>query len=103
MKKLLSTMLAGTLLVTSMGLTGCQKNSGSKTLKWVQLGDKQQRNEEILAKANEIIEPELGMKLEIEYIDSASFSQKSRNMMAAGEDFDIMWTGYLNDYQSAVN
>ena len=70
MKKLLSTMLAGTLLVTSMGLTGCQKNSGSKTLKWVQLGDKQQRNEEILSKANEIIEPELGMKLEIEYIDS---------------------------------
>ena len=102
MKRKLSTLMAGALLVTSMGITGCGGGGSSKTIRWIQMGDKQPRAEEVLAKANEIIEPELGMKLEIEYIDSASFSEKARNMMAAGDEFDIIWTGYLNDYQAAV-
>ena len=100
-RKILSGALAGMLAVSAMGLTGCQGSKG-KTLKWIQLGDKQPRHDEILAKVNEIVEPELGLKLEIEYIDTASFSEKSKMKMSSGENFDVIWAGYINDYQTAV-
>lgn len=104
MKKILATAMAAVMLMSaSVGLSGCAGSSGGGTIKWVQLGDKQPRSDEILAKANEIIEPELGLKLEIEYIDTASFKEKSKMKMAAGEKFDIIWTGYLNDYETAVS
>ena len=100
-RKILSGALAGMLAVSAMGLTGCQGSKG-KNLKWIQLGDKQPRHDEILAKVNEIVEPELGLKLEIEYIDTASFSEKSKMKMSSGENFDVIWAGYINDYQTAV-
>lgn len=103
MKKfLVRKMMVVAVLLCAACLTGCGGKS-SKTLKWVQLGDKQPNADVILEEANKIIEPELGMKLEIEYIDTASFNEKSKMKMASGEDFDLIWTGYLNDYQTAVS
>lgn len=100
-KRIISAMLAIAAGVSAVGgLSGCGGSGG--TLKWVQLGDKQPKNDAILEKVNEIIEPELGMKLEIEYIDTASFSEKAKMQMASGSAFDVIWAGYLNDYQTAV-
>ena len=101
-KRITSTILAAAMLsACAIGLSGC--GGGGKTLKWVQLGETQPRNDEVLEKINEIIEPELGLKLEIEYIDTASFAEKSKMKMASGEKFDIIWAGYINDYQTAVS
>lgn len=100
-KRIITSILAASMLSASaVGLTGCGKST--KTLKWIQLGDKQPNFDAVLAKANEIIEPELGMKLEVEFIDTASFSEKAKMKMASGEQFDVIWAGYLNDYQNAV-
>ena len=104
MKKFLSALLTSAMLVTACaGMTGCGKKSSGGTLKWVQFGDKQPRTDEIIKKVNEIVEPELGLKVEVEFIDSASFKEKSKMKMAASEDYDVIWAGYLNDYQSAVS
>lgn len=103
MKKFGAMALAAAMLVTmTAGLAGC---SGKKdnTITWVHMGDIQPRHAEILAKANEIIEPELGLTLEIEYIDAASYAEKSKYKMVAGEDYDVIWAGYLNNYQTAVS
>ncbi len=101
-KRITSTILAlAAVTMCTAGLSGC--GGGGKTLKWVQLGETQPRDAEVLEKINEIVEPELGLKLEIEYIDTASFAEKSKMKMASGEDFDIIWAGYLNDYQTAVS
>ena len=101
-KRITSTILAlAAVTMCTAGLSGC--GGGGKTLKWVQLGETQSRDAEVLEKINEIVEPELGLKLEIEYIDTASFAEKSKMKMASGEDFDIIWAGYLNDYQTAVS
>lgn len=67
------------------------------------MGDKQPNHDAVLAKVNEIVEPELGMPLEIEYVDSASFAEKSKLKMASGEKFDLIWAGYANDYHTAVS
>lgn len=96
-----SLLTLATVTASAIGLSGC--GGSNKTLKWVQLGEVPSRGEEVLEKINEIVEPELGLKLEIEYIDTASFAEKAKMKMAAGEDFDIIWAGYLNDYQTAVS
>lgn len=87
-------------------LTGCgDKNSkgSGDTLVWYCIGDTPEDNAKVLERANEIIEPEIGMKLDIQYIDSASFTEKMKLKMAAGEAYDLTFTGYVNPYQTAVN
>lgn len=102
MKKTLSAVLAVAALASmATGLAGCNDQKGG-TIKWVMLGDKPADNDLVLEKANEIIEPELGLKLEMEFIDSAAFNEKTKMKMASGEAFDLTFTGYVNDYQSAV-
>lgn len=105
MKKTLSAVLAVSVLASmAVGLSGCgSKNAKGGVIKWVQLGDRPDAIDSVLAKANEIIEPELGLKLEIEFVDGASFDQKSKMKMASGEDFDLIFTGYVNNYQTAVS
>ncbi len=59
---LLAISVIGTMAV---GLAGCNKGSKANTLTWVQLGEKPVYHDKEMEKVNEIIEPELGMKLEI--------------------------------------
>lgn len=104
MKKIISLVVSAAMLLMLVGgITSCGNSSKTAALTWVQVGDIQEGDERILEEANKIIEPELGLKLKIEYIDTASFGEKAKYKMASGEDFDIIWTGYLNDYQSAVS
>lgn len=103
MKKTLSVLLGICMMTsTAAGISGCIGGGDSKTLTWVQMGDKPQDHDAVMAAVNEIIEPELGMKLEIDYIDSAAFAEKAKLKMASGENYDLIFTGYVNDYQNAV-
>ena len=51
---------------------------------------------------NKIFEPELGMKVSFEFFDGASMGEKMKLKMAEKDTFDISWTGYCNQYQTAV-
>lgn len=105
MKRVISALLGVSILSTmAVGLAGCNGGGGSSdTLTWVCLGDKPADHDTVMAKVNELIEPELGMKLDIQYIDSASYTEKTKMKMASKEPFDLIYTGYVNEYQTAVN
>ncbi len=103
MKKIISGVLSFAMAVSMIvGLSGCGKNETGGTLIWYMVGDKPAAHDEVIAKANEIIEPELGMKLDLRYIDGASYAEKMKLIMASGEAYDLCFTGYTNPYQTAV-
>ena len=98
----LSLAIAGTIAV---GLSGCGNGNGESddTLVWYTFGDRPADMDIVLAKANEIIEEKIGMKLDMQFIDSASYQEKMKLKMASGEAYDLAFTGYCNDYQTAVS
>lgn len=105
MKKIISGILGISVAATmAAGLSGCVGGgSNSNVLTWYMIGDKPADHDTVMAKANEIIEPEIGMKLDMKYIDSASFTEKMKLKMASKEAYDLTFTGYVNPYQTAVN
>ena len=94
--------LAGTMTV---GLSGCGKGEGTNgdSLVWYVFGDKPADLDNVLAKDNEIVQEKIGKKLDMQFIDSASYQEKMKLKMASGEAYDLAFTGYCNDYQTAVS
>ena len=105
MKRIISAVLS-VMIIASMavGLTACGgSTSEGGTLTWYMFGDKPQDHDLVMEKANEIIRAEIGMDLDIQYIDSASYEEKMKLKMASGEPYDLAFTGYINPYQKAVD
>lgn len=104
MKKVLSAFLCVSVAVSAAaGLSGCGKQEKEdNTLVWCIFGDAPKDLDLVLEKANEIIEPKIGMKLDMQYTDSASYAEKMKLKMASGEPYDLAFTGYTNDYHTAV-
>lgn len=105
MKRVISALLGISVASTmAVGLTGCNGSggSGSNSLVWICLGEKPADHDAVMEKVNEIVEPELGLKLDIQYIDGASFTEKMKMKMASKESYDLAFTGYVNDYQEAI-
>ena len=105
MKRILALLMCFTLVIASAAfLAGCgEEASEGGTLVWFVCADKPEGYDEILAKANaEYIEPAIGMKLDMQFIDTASYGEKMKLKMASNEVYDLAFTGYLSDYQAAV-
>ncbi len=102
MKRIISGIL-GVVMAASMaiGLAGCGGKDGN-TLVWYMPGDKPADHDMVMAAVNEKVEAALGKKLDLVYIDSSSYGEKMKLKMASGEDFDLMYTGWRNPYQTAV-
>ena len=102
-EKVLCTSIAAAVALTAcVGLSGCSKKGSNGSLVWYTYGEKPAGHDAVMEKINEIVEPELGMKLDLQYIDNASYSEKMKMKMAAGDEYDLLFTGYLYDYQTAV-
>ncbi len=103
MKKLLAGML---VLVMALQLCACNKQEGAKsdvpTLLWYVNGESQPDVSSVMAEANKILEPKIGAKLDLQFIADGAFSEKMQLAMAAGEKFDLCFTGYVNNFQTAV-
>lgn len=103
-KKLISMALVAALCA---GIVGCGpkapgENDGVPTLKWMIPGDAQADIQTVLDAANEIVEKEIGAKIDIQFIDQGSFTEKMKLTMASGNSFDLCFTGYVNNYRDAV-
>ncbi len=102
-KKLIALVMACVLLVCC--LTGCKSGSQDDeipTLTWVAVGDDQPDLESVLAEVNKIAEEKIGARVDIEFVDTASYGEKVKMFMASGKDYDIYFTGFLNDYHKAA-
>ena len=102
-------------LVLALGITGC---SGTKTnetstpketpavtnavekvepkkdvkLKWIIYGEEKEDSKLVWAEFNKKLQEKLpGVQVEIQPIESAAYDDKSRLIVASGEDYDIMW------------
>ena len=106
MKKIISMLLALSVAATAaVGLTGCKlldRLSEGEALRVILLGEKPEGFDEVQAEMNKILEPELGMKVSFEFFDGASIGEKMKLKMAEKDTFDVVWTGYANPYQAAV-
>ena len=105
-KKVLSSILALVMLVSLAAFTGCGKKASKDsvpTLTWYVPGDKQSDIESVISKVNEITEKKIGAKINLQFVDTGSFSEKMRMNMAAGDPFDLCFTGFVNPYNSAVS
>lgn len=101
-KKITSLLLSVMIIIGALGISGCTTNKSDNTLLWYMFGDKPANHDRVMEKVNEIVEREIGMKLDLQYIDSASYAEKMKLKMAAQEEYDIAFSGYINGYQEGV-
>lgn len=102
MKRVLSVLLSAIMLIgLCTAMSGCGKDE-SNTLVWYVPGDSQKDMVAVMEAANKIIEPKLGVKLDLKMLDAGAYSEKMSMMMSANQEFDICFTGYVNPYVSAV-
>ena len=95
--------LVGTgLVLSACGTGGNQTASGTETLTWLIAGNSQPDGEMVLKKANEILEKEIGAKIDIQWIETSAYSERMIMNMASGLDFDLCFTGYVNPYDKGV-
>ena len=101
-RRLISVLLAMVMLVA---ITGCSQkggNDGVVTLSVLMPGDVQDGWSEVLDEINKITEEKIGAKIDMQFINAGSFSEKMRMNMASNTYFDICFTGYVNNYSQAV-
>lgn len=99
-------------LVTALicGMAGCNskkeeaKDGGDlPVLKMLMPFNQQKDLAMVVEKANEIIEPAIGAKLDMVFIDTGSYTEKMNMKLATKEDFDICFTSsWLNNYGTGV-
>ena len=104
MKKVISIILTITLLAgVLVSLSGCGDSASNDKLTWYVMGEKPADHDIVMAKANEIIKAQIGMELDLCYIDTASYEEKMKLKMASAEPYDLAFTGYINPYQKAAD
>lgn len=103
MKKVISIIMTIAILAGLLvSLSGCGDNATNDKLVWFVMGEKPADHDMVMEKANEIIKSEIGMELDLQYIDTASYQEKMKMKMASGDPYDLAFTGYINSYQNAV-
>ena len=90
MKKFLSLLLCA-LMVFSLAACGGKNSDEVTTLKWLVFGASQPDLPKVMEKVNAIIEPEIGVKLEMQFIESGAYAERLRMNMASQGDFDLCY------------
>ncbi len=103
-KKILAVLLCAAM---TAGLCACggEKQASTDeipTLIWYVPGDKQESIDEVMAAANAIIEPAIGAKLDLRFIDQGAYTEKMNMSMSSSEEFDICFTGFVNPFDTTA-
>lgn len=104
MKKLLAFCMAFGMI---LGVAGCKNNTVTTstefpTLVWYLNCSNQPGADEVMAKVNETLKKEIGAELQIRFIDPGAYNEKMNMNMASRTEFDLCFTGYVNNYANAV-
>ena len=87
------------LLCTSCGTGGVRKaDEGTVKLKYVIKLNSQKNLPEIEAKVNEYIKDKIGAEIEFVRVDSGSYNQKLKTMLASNEQFDLMYDANTHNF-----
>ena len=106
MKKLLAVLLAVLMIMSLVACGGEETVTNTDediTIVWYVPGDKQADVDLVNEAASEISMKEIGVKVKLQFIDTAAFTQRMNMNFASGNsDFDICFTGYINPYKDTV-
>lgn len=104
-KRLLAMLMAAVMAIGMLAGCGAKETEEEEVmLTWYIMGDTTLRdNNEVYQKASDMVYEKLGYRLNIKPIDSASYNDKIRMIIAGGEDWDICWTSnWCNPYATNV-
>ena len=101
MKKIIALLL---LVVMALSLVSCGGSEDDGiVITWLVPGDAQKDTKLVVEEINKILEPELGVKLDLQYIAQSAYGEKMKMNMASGMDYDICFTSaWLNIYEAAA-
>lgn len=100
-KKIIAVVLCMATMVPLM--TACEKGEEEMpTLVWYLPGSKAADVAMINEAVNKITTEKIGAKVDIQFIDDAAYPERMSMNMASRSEFDICFTGYLNNYDDAV-
>lgn len=101
MKKILCLIIA---VATVFAVAGCgDKTRGeTETVTWLFPGSAQADLARISDAVNKITEEKINAKIDIQIIDTSSYSEKMKMNMTSGVDYDLCFCGFVNNYSDAV-
>lgn len=105
MKKLMCLVLS---ILVVFAVTGCNKGTevtsdgDTPTLLWYLNCETQSDADAVMEEINQLIEPKIGAKLQLVFIDPGAYNEKMNMIMASGTEYDMCFTGYVNNYRTAV-
>ncbi len=104
-RQIVSSVLICTLVLSAASCVGNNEKdpeSDEITLTWYVPGNKQNDMAAVMEEANKIVEPAIGAKIDLKMIDTFAFKEKINMMMAASEQFDLVFTGAGNSYSECA-
>lgn len=94
-------LLLGTFFY-ALNRKGVKNEEEIPVLTWYVPGNQQADIDAVMEEANKIIEAEIGVKLNLQFIDSAMYMGKINMMMESSEPLDLIFTGIDYPYPNAV-
>jgi len=102
LKKILSVMLVVVLVLSFTACGGKKSGDGEVTLTWF-IPTSQQPDEKLVeAEISKITKEKIGVSVDIQFIDTAAYTERMTMNMASGKDFDLCFAGYVNPYIQGV-
>ena len=74
-------------------------------VRWICAGDPQPKQQEVMARVNEILLEKYNIQLNFETYDFGSYEDKINMIISSNEDYDICWTseGWINKFLPNIN
>lgn len=102
MKKII-TLLLTAIMMLSLVSCGTSESGDGVTLTWLVPGDAQKDTKLVVDEINKIMESEIGVKIDLQYIAQSAYGEKMKMNMASGLDYDLCFTSaWLNSYEAAA-
>jgi len=102
MKRIIAVLLL-TVMMLSLVSCGGEKSEDGIVITWLVPGDAQKDTKLVLDEINKIMEPELGVKLDLQFIAQSAYAEKMKMNMASGTPYDLCFTSsWLNNYNAAA-
>lgn len=101
MKRIISIIIAAVMIICIMG---CEANKTEQTQKdvkivWYVGGDEQPDISSVMSAINEKLHKELGVQLELKFVEWKNYSDKMNMLFSGGDNFDLCFTStWSNDF-----
>ncbi len=104
MKSFKRIMCAAVAAVVVFSAVGCgeKKEEGIPTLTWYLPYSEQPDTKLISATVSDMVRDKIGANVEMVCIDTSAYTERMTMNMASGTEFDLCFTGYVNNYLNAV-